>query len=225
MERGRHFLLVARRPEVSRVRHLDSTDVFKIRLCVSSGASLGLAARLETSLVMRVHTACVGTREGCCRVMNVPLVSALHRFGLVMYAVANASIPATLPGENLYPACPRARRLWSEAAGLLAGIQGCGHFLYWPSHHQSHQQEESRGRLPLTEGALGIATTSQGQLCPMEREAHLLGKYQPSPPQLGGGPGMSSQQLGVESPPAGKGQVRVEGVPPAPQEQRGAGEG
>lgn len=51
-------MLVARHPEVSRVRHLDSSDVVKIRLCASSDASLGLAARLETKLVIRVHSMC-----------------------------------------------------------------------------------------------------------------------------------------------------------------------
>lgn len=117
----------------------------------------------------------MGTREGRCRVTNVPPGGAWPQFGVVIYAVTNASISVTLPSENLFPAYPRARRLWSEAAGLLAGIQGFGHSLYRPLHHQSHQQEESRGHLPLTEGALGIAATSQGQLCPMEGEAHLLG--------------------------------------------------
>ena len=81
--------------------------------------------------------------------------------------------------------------------------------LFPSSHHQSHRREESHGHMPLTEGALGITAASQGQVCPLEGEAHLLGKYQPSPPQLGGGPGMSSQHLGIENPPPGKGQVRV----------------
>lgn len=213
VEQGQQFMLVTRRPEVSRVRHLDSTNVFKIRpptywLCVSSGASLDLEARLETRLMIWVHTAC-GDQGRVLQSHECPPSWCLARFEIMLYAVTNASISVTLPSENLLPACPRAQRLWSDVAGLLAGIQGCGPFLSQFSYHQSHQREESRGHMPLTEGALGIAAASQGQVCPLEGEAHLLGKYQPSPPQLGGGPGMSNQHLGIESPPPGKGQVRV----------------
>ena len=128
----------------------------------------------------------------------------LARLGIMLYAVTNASISVTLPSENLLPACPRAQRLWSDGAGLLAGIQGCGPFMSQLSYHQSHQREESHGHMPLTEGALGIAAASQGQVCPLEGEAHLLGKYQPSPPQLGGGPRCQVSTWGLRTHPQGR---------------------
>lgn len=170
-------MLVTRCPEISRVRHLDSTNVFKIRpptywLCVSSGASLDLEARLETRLMIWVHTAC-GDQGRVLQSHECPPSWCLARFGIMLYAVTNASISVTLPSENLLPACPRAQRLLSEAAGLLAGIQGCRPFLSQLSHHQNHQREESHGHMPLTEGALGIAAASQGQVCSLEGEAHL----------------------------------------------------
>ena len=146
MEQGQQFRLVTRRPEISRVRHLDSTSVFKIRpptcwLCVSSGASLDLETHLETRLMIWVHTAC----EDQGRVLQshkCPPSWCLARFGIMLYAVTNASISVTLPSENLLPACPRAQRLWSDGASLLAGIQG-----FRPFISQLSSPEPSAGRI------------------------------------------------------------------------------
>lgn len=57
---------------------------------MSSGASLGLAARLDESGDAGTHSVCGDQGRVLQSHENVPLVSAL-RFGLVMYAVANAS--------------------------------------------------------------------------------------------------------------------------------------